>query len=516
MSARDACAVDPPVRRCSRAQKPEAHDERRLVRRADVHQGVGASLRRAVLQAWLAIVGAASAPGAGLSDDALRAALDALLEGAPACRRTTVTLKVVDLQTDRVLYDRGGDRLLTPASNLKLYTSACAVDVWPPEQTFPTRVRGDGPLAEGVLYGDFIVVGGGNAMLTSAELRAAVDAAVDRWGLRRICGRVRVDNSRYASPWKGPGWMWDDDPDAYNMSVSPLMVDFNVLKVRIEPYEQASAAVAKLVPPSLHPRLKLATGAAAPSVGRRPFRRVLEVQLPDSLAAPFEAALSMHDPGAWAAGLVAARLGERGVARTRGEVRPAVAASFAPPPTVEFAGTTLIDALRHFNRRSENAVGEVLLHELAIAEGIAQPAWSDGAATVSRWLVERAGLERDSFRLVDGSGLSRYNLISADSSVRLLAWMHKHPRGSLFYGALPRYAVEGVREAAAGEQAATELSVAAKPGGMAGVSTISGYVDAASGRRLAFSLLANGFVGSPAEIHALRSAVWRLLVQWEE
>src|SRR5690606_23932427 len=82
----------------------------------------------------------------------------------------------------------------------------------------------------------------------------------------------------------------------------------------------------------------------------------------------------------------------------------------------EDQGPTLAETLKHFNHASENAGGEVLLHEIALADGVKHPTWADGAKALSEWLVKEAGLEEGSFRVVDGSGLSRYNLISADSS----------------------------------------------------------------------------------------------------
>ncbi len=162
----------------------------------------------AVAVCWGVLVGAADA----LDKSQLAAALDRTLDHDATARRTTVTLKVVDLETGEVLYDRGGDRLMTPASNLKIYTTAVALDTFDPEHRFRTRVVAAGPIRQGVLHGDLVLIGGGDPKLTSGQLLELVDRGVREWQLTRIQGRVRVDNSRYASPLKGPGWMWDDDP----------------------------------------------------------------------------------------------------------------------------------------------------------------------------------------------------------------------------------------------------------------------------------------------------------------
>jgi D-alanyl-D-alanine carboxypeptidase/D-alanyl-D-alanine-endopeptidase (penicillin-binding protein 4) len=432
------------------------------------------------------------------------AALDEVLAADPRFRRTTIALKVVDLQTGRVLYDRGGDRLLTPASNLKIYTSACALDTFAPDHRFVTSFQATGPVIDGALRGDLLLIGGGDSMLTSDELLQLADQVVDAWGVRRVTGQVKVDRSRYGSPLKGPGWMWDDDPDYYNMSITPLMVDFNVLKLKIAADGQGGV-VATLDPLADSPPILVEQlDADLSPATRRPFTEpiLVDAQTPSESS---QQRLTMHDPAAWIASLVASHLESRGVVFVAAE-DPAVnkeLPSGSPLLRLIHRGKSLAETLKHFHHVSENAVGEVLLHELAIAAGVARPKWSDGADVISSWLVTIAGLDPGSFRLVDGSGLSRYNLISADSSIRLLAFMRRHQRAAEFYDSLPTYDVGG------------KACVAAKSGGMASVSTISGYLDTREGRRLAFSLLANGFIGSNQPIRDLRGRVWETLTRYE-
>ena len=394
---------------------------------------------------------------AGLDQAQLQAALDEALDTHPTARRTTVALKVIDVETGDVLYDRFGDRLFTPASNLKIYTSACALDLFGPQHRFPTQIVGRVDRPTKTIQGDLKLLGGGNAMLSSKELKQLADGVVGEWGVRNLRGEVVVDNSRYSATRLGPGWMWDDQPYYFNMQVTPLMVDFNV----------------ETLPEQLD-----ATG--------KPVRR------------------AVADPQERVARTFTKMLRDRGV-KIDGphENKPA-----SSEMTLTHNGSDLAATLKHFNHVSENAVGEVLLHEIAIAKGIAQPSWPDGAAAITAWLHDTAGLEEGSFRLVDGSGLSRYNLISADSSVKLVAFMRRHQHYQTFYDALSAYEVE------TGDGKQREL-VRAKSGGMSGVSTISGYAQTLAGRQLAFSLLGNGFIGSKEPMFALRKKVWSVLVQYD-
>ena len=289
--------------------------------------------------------------------------------------------------------------------------------------------------------GQLVITGGGDAMLSSEDLRGIAGRVVKEWGLKRFGGRVVVDNSRYASPLKGPGWMWDDDPDYYNMSVTPTMVDFNVLAVRVSRSSSGKPEV-ELVPPSRYPPIEISRTdpkGGETTVTRKPFTDTILVSLGKIPAEGLEEELTMQRPGPWVAGVFENMLKENGVA-----VRGAGRGAEAPAPdrspqrgrdalVLEHEGTDLASTLRHFLHVSENAVGEVLLHEIAIAKGHERPTWGDGAKEITGWLVNVAGLDEGSFKLVDGSGLSRYNLISADSSTKLISFMSRHRHSTCFF-----------------------------------------------------------------------------------
>ena len=454
---------------------------------------------RLLMAACVVVAGVVASAGESLGGDEFRKALDAALDSHSTTKRTTVTLKVIDLESGDVLYDRGGDRLLTPASNLKIYTSACALATFGSEHRFKTTVGTRCVMRNGHWHGDLWLVGGGESMLRSGDLELIADRTVKEMGIESVAGRVKVDNSRYASERLGPGWMWDDEPSDYSMAVTPLMLDFNALTVKLTP--GVSGVAAQLVPPADYPAIHRANERKAgemPTVMRRPFDDKLTLVDGDKLEKPIEQKLSANDPGRWAAAVFERMLGDRGVEFHRQEIKPLGKAE----PWVVHEGPTLANTLKHFNHESENAVGEVLLHEIAIAKGVKRPDWPAGAKAISEWLVDEAGLEKGSFRLVDGSGLSRYNLISADSSVRLLKYMYGNEHFDVFFASLPTEKVDG------------KPVVSAKGGSMSSVSTISGYIKTEGGRLLAFSLLANGFVGDNKPVFDLRQAVWRELVQY--
>ncbi len=480
-----------------------------------------------------------------LDASSLTQTLDTLIDNHPTAERSTVTLKVIDLESGEVLYDRGGGKLLIPASNLKIYTAAAALDLLGPEYRWTHSGHVWGLNDEGVASGWVSLDFDWDPMLNTEDLKDHADNLIFLTGLKEVKSRVSVPMS--SNPLKGPGWMWDDDPDYYNMSVTKSMLNFNVLKVTVKPGKApGEELLISVTPPADYPKIRrIGTITLSDSiieqlmeeadpfyfseleVDREPFEDDIIVtgQLAVD-AEPVEAKLTMHNPRAWIESVYTHMLRERGVTvadapQELGDTMADALQVLEMWENFDFEWESphnLAEAIKHFLKVSENAVGEMLLLKLSAmydVEGVAD--WPNGAEVITDWLVNTAGLEEGSFRLVDGSGLSRYNLISADSSVRLLAYMKSHEHFQPFFDGLPVYKVALPEEEKWGGVPLAEYEperVFAKPGGMSGVATISGYIKTLDGRWLAFSFLANGYIGSNKPVIELRNAVWSELVRY--
>ncbi len=459
-----------------------------------------------------------------LDTGSLRDTLDTVLDNHPTAKRTTVTLKVVDLESGEVLYDRGGGKLLIPASNLKIYTAAAALDLLGPEYRWPTEVIAEGAVRRGICMGDLLINGYGDPMLDTQQLESIADTLVKTHKLKQVRGSVRVATQyRWRDvPLKGPGWMWDDDPDYYNMSIRQVMLNFNTVKVTV--VHGIGEAMVTLDPPSSWPVVLWGRAEgddqSAVRITRRPFEETIRITgNPKPDAEPVSDSITMHDPALWIASVFKQMLIERGVtfSKTNNDNQAVRYIGADENSLLSQDGKTLAEALRHFLKVSENAVGEMVLLKLAETQTEEDVSWPVGAKVISDWLVNTAGLEAGSFRLVDGSGLSRYNLISADSSVKLLAYMKTHEHFEPFFDGLP---VRKVNLSEGEEWDGVPLAefdderVFAKSGGMSGVATLSGYVKTLDGRWLAFSFLTNGYIGSNKPVLELRNAVYSALVRY--
>lgn len=477
-----------------------------------------------------------------LDAETLQNTLTELIATHPTAKRTNVALKVTDLETGEVLFDQNSDKLFTPASNLKIYTSAAALDLLGPgynpvSRVFPVIAKGRFEDSKNSSRHVLILESKADAMLSSEQLTVLADQTSEM--ILKSDGSFLDPEAEYtvqvatwlSLPDKGPGWMWDDEPDYYNMTVTRTMLDFNTLEVQVSPGEQGGQAIVTLDPPSEYPRVENRTmtgDGSAIRITREPFTDAIIVT--GSIASDSESVkgrITMHDPPRWIAAVFTQMLLDRGVEVKKTNQIPFVATfpikhdgEISQLPSIK--GKTNAEAVKHFLKKSENAVGEMLLLTLSEKFGDGDKvSWPSGATVISDWLVEEAGLERDSFRLVDGSGLSRYNLISADSSIRLLDYMkNESPHFEPFFDGLPIYKVDlpkggGAKWGGVPLAEFDDQRVFAKPGGMSGVSTISGYVQTLDGRWLAFSLLGNGYIGSSAPVRDLRNQVWTALVQYQ-
>lgn len=473
---------------------------------------------------------AAPEAAAPLDASQLAAALDDLLATHETAKRIHVTLVVHDLATGDTLYNRGGDKLLTPASNLKIYTAAAAIDLLGPDYRWTTKLIAHGQRDNG--FERVTLVTSGDPMLSNDQLdelmMSAADAAPEIETWRRVDALEIYRNPSWDDvPRKGPGWMWDDDPDYYNMSIAWPMLDFNVIDFVADAQTDWRAGDAPAVGPGVSSifyegKLGPAGSENTFEVGREAFSDVYFTRgsMPRD-AEPMTFRVAAWDPDQWmldslvysAAGAASWFSKSLNEGNTRFVDRDEESAS----PLAEVSNG-LPKAVQHFLRVSENAVGEMLLLHLAEKfDEDGEVSWPSGAKVISDWLINEAGVEEGSFRLVDGSGLSRYNLISANSSIQLLDHMDDHEHFEVFFDGLPVYQValpeaekwNGVPMAEFDHQ-----RIFAKPGGMSGVNTISGYLDTLDGRRLAFSLLANGYIGSSAPVRDLRGAVWSTLVRY--
>jgi D-alanyl-D-alanine carboxypeptidase/D-alanyl-D-alanine-endopeptidase (penicillin-binding protein 4) len=450
-------------------------------------------MRTALLAIALAIV---AGPVTALDEDAaLRTRLDAALN-ARALRGARVAVRV-ESESGRVLFERGGELALVPASNQKILTALAALRAFGPSYRFTTELLADRvPDAQGAV-GELYVRGGGDPALTSEDLwRLAAD--LRRSGLRRVEGGLVLDDTRFDAVRWHPTW-GADSPRAYAAPISALAVNYGAYAVIVTPGSAGEAPSVRVDPPIsyLHVANRARTGPARARQSLQLDRRALsdgeEIGVSGAVSAgggPMTLNRSVLDPTRYAGAMLRAQLEAVGI-EVAGETRLA-RAPLDGVSLLEFEGAPLSDVVRRFLKYSNNQIGEGLVKALGARASGGTGTWTNGMAAL-RAELESAGLPLAGSTLVDGSGLSPENRVTP----RLLVAALRSARASFEFGpefeaALPIAGTDGTLESRA---EASRARIRAKTGLLTRVTSLSGYARTPDGERIVFAVLVNGYRG---------------------
>jgi len=205
---------------------------------------------------------------------------------------------------------------------------------------------------------------------------------------------------------------------------------------------------------------------------------------------PMEVWVTVPDPVAYFGLALRAALAEEGIV-VEGQTRPV---ERLPGPWWELVHThrtLLVSALDTTNKRSQNFYAESFFKLLG-ARSCGEGSFAGGVRAVSDFLAGVVGWKRDQFQVADGSGLSRRDTVTAHDMTRLLEHMFRQPYGLEYVRSLPYAGEADASLHARLTTAPYRGNVFAKTGTIEGVSTLSGYAKARSGRLYAFSILVNG------------------------
>ena len=429
-------------------------------------------------------------------------------------------VRIDSLDHPGTLFTVNADRLLVPASNMKLLTTAAAAVRLGWDRTFPTTVRATTVLQEdGTVRGDLVVSGTGDPTIgsrpTSASTATAIADALYARGLRRVGGRVIGDDRWFADEPLGEGWAWDDLAFSYSAPISGLVYNENIAAVQIVAGGSAGAAAAASLQDAysgltIDSRI-VTTPAGTPSTietARMPGANV--VRLSGTIAAdaqPITRYLAVASPARYFAGALRGALLVRGVIvsgqAADGDVEPPGPLPRDVPPLLVWQSPTLKVIATRLLKVSQNLYAETLLRELGTSA--AQRGTAENGETVVRDVLDGWGIPRRAYSLSDGSGLSRYNLVTPTAFVQLLTAVFREPTlKDEWLAALPTGGADGTLGHRLNGTAA-EGRVHAKTGSLTSVRTLSGYVQTTRGEWLVFSMLANNFADpvTPADVETV-------------
>ncbi len=433
-------------------------------------------------------------------------------------------LLVVDAASGEVLYEKNADKYFVPASNMKLLTTALALDTLGPDYRFHTTIETNGKISpRGKLTGNLILVGRGDPNLSNRKFpfdaKEEFDGAPEKvlveladavlaGGVKEITGDIVGDDSYFPRERYPEGWEIDDMVWEYGAAISAIVVNDNTVALTLTTGARAGAGVQAVIePPTADFTVKNeVTTIGAGDKGelkltREPGANMVVVSgTMAARSAPRKLVLAVQEPAQHAATLLAKSLAERGV-KFHGKVRAqhdADPADTKRTVLAEHVSIPLGDEVKLVNKISQNLHAEVLLRTATRQKAI----WTEpeDLANFAKEFYAKAGIAPDDVVQQDGSGLSRHDLVTPRALVTLLQYAQRQPWFEAFYGSLPVAGVDGTLSERM-KDAEMVGRIHAKTGSVSHVRSLSGYADTSGGRRLIFSFLANNQFGKNHEAH---------------
>ena len=453
--------------------------------------------------------------------------IDAILQN-PILSHGSWGVLAKSLKTGETLYAVNANKLMMPASNMKIVTLAAAAEQLGWEYTYETRLFAVGAIRDGLLAGDLVIVGSGDPSLVAADGMA--DRVFADWaqrlkqrGIRAVSGRVIGDDNGFEKETLGLGWMWDDLPTDDSAGVGALQYNESAAKVTVAPGPAAGDAAAINIDPSdtgLTVVSSVTTGAAGSrtsiSVHRLPGRTKLELGGTIAAgAAPSALTVSVDNPTqyyvtALRTALIANGIDVRGPAVDIDDVRDAP--PVAGTPVVSYRSPPLSELAIRLMKISQNQYAETLLKSVSSGPGVVPTTaagWRTALTIFDRWGVPAGSLIQR-----DGSGLTRYDFVTPEAIVAILTHVDRDSRlRGPFEASLP---IAGRDGTLANRMKGTpaEGNVRAKTGSMTAVRGTSGYVTSADGEPLVFCILANNYDTPASTITAAEDAIIVRLAQF--
>lgn len=394
--------------------------------------------------------------------------------------------------------DLGAARSLLPASNLKLVTTAAALTLLGPDWEFQTRFEASGPIEGGVLEGDLVVRAGGDPLF-DPQLRGDCDALFEpllarlgELGITAIQGDLVLDEGAFVDPGPAPGWPSASQHWAEYCALSGgFSVNRGCLHAHVAPTSVGQLANVRVFPRGhgLVERFGVRSAAEnknAVNVGANVTGITVSGQIP-TRSGTWDGPFAAPDPVALFGNVLHSALERRGIVLNGRLLRRRHAPGGAELFTLRTPLWTYLDEV---NAQSTNAVADQLL--LAMGNELVGAGTREAGARAARDALTALGVSTEGFELVDGSGLSRGNRVSARQIVALLDSVAQRDAATAnrYVESLATPGKSGTLD----DRMTSSLTagrVRAKTGYINGVSALSGYVERDDGRTFVFSILVN-------------------------
>ncbi len=429
---------------------------------------------------------------------------------------------VQSLKTGEFFYLRNENKEFMPASNMKIFTTAVAMFKLGADFHFVTKVYTNGLVRpDGVLEGDVIIRGCGDPSLGGRFNGGKMTLVFEQWadslqakGVKSISGRMIGDDNYFVDEPLGTGWSWDYLNDYYAAQVSALSFNDNCIDILFSPGDSVGAAASfRLEPCTRYVEIinQVKTGSRtnlsfdrAPGSNRIVCRGTIGIK--DSTRRDW---VTIDNPTKYTAQVFMDILAARGI-KTQGgchDIDDLADFTYAPLEIYSLCSNSspaLKDIVTVVNKESVNLYAELLFR--VNAKELTGIGSTENAEQAEKVIFGAMGINPEHLTLADGSGLTRLDLITPMSTVKLLNYMRRQACGQDFMNTLPIAGVDGTLKGRM-RQTMAEGKIRAKTGMIAKVRALSGYAATQDGEELAFSMIVNFYNGPTGMANQIQDLV---------
>ena len=426
-----------------------------------------------------------------------------------------IGIMVESLTNNKVIYQKNANRLFTPASTLKIFPAIAALTFWEPDYYFPTKIlTTQAILKPPVLRDDIYFYFSGDPSLTQHNI-ADLIATIAQFGVKVIKGNIYIDDTIFDQEFFGPGWMWDERNFCYAAPTCAINLNKNCFPVKISTTQPQQPVVLDLGDYKKHLTIANEITVATTKnedcllnlyfIGDNTYR-LTGCIMPDTTK---NLAIAVRDVHLYIKNILREQLLAHNI-QFVGEIKFKSIPTAQPLYTLALhKSEPLAKLLKTMLKDSDNLIADAIYKKLGHSFFQKPATWQNSAKAITHILTPKTYVSLKKMKMVDGSGLSRYNLVSAKQLVTILHYAYFAKKISpIFINAL---AIAGVDGTLKERMPNLKNRVLAKTGSMTSVATLAGYIKTTTQGTVAFAIMMNSFLNNPQKYNKLQDEICTLL-----
>ena len=431
------------------------------------------------------------------------------LTSHPLTGQANMSVYVQNMQTGEVIDSYRADKVVPPASVMKLLTTGAALEILGPGYKFPTILEYTGMIENGVLHGNLYIHGSCDPSLGwkgQTGFLAKWVKSVQKAGIQSIDGAVIADMTMLDGEAQNPNWLCEDAGNYYAPGIFSLNYYGNTMNIVLQSGEPGTVAKVVKTEPYVEDvyfinRIrcdKIQYDGAFVSGLPYSRERYLTGAVPSNLGT-FGVKGDLPNPGLLLARHFTNRLREAGITVKRDATYIADYNPLTPPRTELYIhySEPLSEIIKETNVNSNNLYAEALFRYLGTRYTL--PGTIHNSQDLLRDFWRRRGVNVQNAIIKDGCGLAPQDAVSAKAFVQLLSFMARSNNKEAWIASLPVSGQSGTLKSLCPK---TELEgrIHAKSGTIAGTKNFAGYVDMPNGETWVFAILINSAPGKAKNV----------------